>query len=45
MLGRHGADALVLAQELAEIADRMADSSAAETWRDIADEIERLQTP
>ena len=44
MLGRHGAEALGLAQELARLADGMPDISAAKTWREIAGAIERLHS-
>jgi len=43
MIAQRGAQAAARAREAAEIADGIGDPLSAEIWRDIADEIERLQ--
>jgi hypothetical protein len=45
MIARHGAEAADIARDRAAQADYEGDTLSAEAWRDIAEEIERLQRP
>ena len=45
MIVRHGRAAAAIAREFQTIAAEAGDDLSARAWRDIADAIERLQTP
>ena len=45
LMRQYGPRAAEVAREQADADDELGDMLSAETWRDIADEIERLQKP